>query len=67
VRLMIVVTLASSVIAGVAAYIVAYDRLCNCGYRGTAGRMALRAIPGPSLFFLGLGTALGILAPLVMR
>jgi hypothetical protein len=60
VRLLIIVTLASSVIAGVAAYIVAFDRLSNCGYRGTAGRLALRAVPGPSLFFLGLGTALGL-------
>jgi len=60
VRLLIIVTLASSVIAGIAAYIVAYDRLCNCGYRGTAGRLALRAIPGPSLFFLGLGTMLTV-------
>jgi hypothetical protein len=64
---MVVVTLASSVIAGVAAYIVAYDRLCNCGYRGTAGRLALRAIPGPSLFFLGLGTLLSIAVPVFVH
>jgi hypothetical protein len=67
VRLLIVVTLASSVIAGIAAYIVAYDRLCNCGYRGTAGRLALRAIPGPSLFFLGLGTVLTVSTGLFFR
>jgi hypothetical protein len=64
-RLMIIATLMSSVIAGLAAYIVAYDRLCNCGYRGTAGRMALRAIPGPSLFFLGLGAFLSIAVPIL--
>lgn len=62
-RFLIVVTLGSSAIAGIAAYIVAYDRLCNCGYRGTAGRQALRAIPGPSLFFLGLGAVLGVAVP----
>ena len=45
-RLLIVVTLTSSVIAGLAAYIVAYDRACACGHRGEAGRWALRAIPG---------------------
>jgi len=67
VRLLIIVTLASSVIAGIAAYIVAYDRLCNCGYRGTAGRLALRAIPGPSLFFLGLGTVLTVSTGLFFR
>ena len=66
-RLLIIVTLASSVIAGIAAYIVAYDRLCNCGYRGTAGRLALRAIPGPSLFFLGLGTVLTVSTGLFFR
>jgi hypothetical protein len=67
VRLLIVVTLASSVIAGVAAYIVAFDRLSNCGYRGVAGRLALRAVPGPALFFLGLGTALGIAVPVFLH
>jgi hypothetical protein len=67
VGLLIITTLASSVIAGLAAYIVAYDRLCNCGYRGTAGKLALRAIPGPSLFFLGLGTFLGIAVPFFVR
>jgi len=61
VRLLIIVTLASSVIAGIAAYIVAYDRLCNCGYRGTAGRLALR------LFFLGLGTVLTVSTGLFFR
>ncbi len=66
-RLLIIVTLGSSVIAGVAAYIVAFDRLSNCGYRGRAGRLALRAVPGPSLFFLGLGTLLGIAVPLFLR
>ncbi|HKN38720.1 MAG TPA: hypothetical protein VJ456_06395 [Acidimicrobiia bacterium] len=66
-RLLIVVTLTSSVIAGLAAYIVAYDRACACGHRGEAGRWALRAIPGPSLFFLGLGTLLGIAVPLLFR
>ena len=64
-RLLIITTLMSSVIAGLAAYIVAYDRLCNCGYRGTAGRMALRAVPGPTLFFLGLGAFLGIAVPIL--
>jgi len=62
---MIITTVASSVIAGVAAYIVAYDRLCNCGHRGKAGRMALRAVPGPALFFLALGTALSIAVPIL--
>jgi hypothetical protein len=67
VRLLIIVTLASSVIAGITAYIVAFDRLSNCGYRGTAGRLALRAIPGPSLFFLGLGTVLTVSTGLFFR
>jgi hypothetical protein len=61
------VTLTSSVIAGLAAYIMAYDRACNCGHRGEAGRWALRAIPGPSLFFLGLGAALAIALPILFR
>ena len=65
--LLIITTLASSVIAGLAAYIVAYDRLSQCGYRGVAGRMALRAIPGPSLFFLGLGTFLGFAVSVIVR
>jgi hypothetical protein len=61
------VTLTSSAIAGLAAYIMAYDKACNCGHRGEAGRWALRAIPGPSLFFLGLGTVLAIALPILFR
>jgi hypothetical protein len=64
---LIITTLTSSVIAGLAAYIVAYDRLSNCGYRGRAGRLALRAIPGPALFFLCLGTVLTIAVPILFR
>jgi len=64
---LVMVTLASSVIAGLASYIMAFDRLCNCGHRGHAGRMALRAVPGPSLFFLGLGTALSIAMPILLH
>jgi hypothetical protein len=60
-------TLVSSVIAGVAAYIMAYDKACNCGHRGEAGRWAIRAVPGPSLFFLGLGTVLSIAMPILWR
>jgi hypothetical protein len=67
VDVLVIVTLASSVIAGVAAYIVAFDRLSNCGYRGQAGKMALRAVPGPSLFFLGLGTVLGVAVPILLH
>ena len=66
-RLLIITTLASSVIAGLAAYIVAYDRLSQCGYRGAAGKMALRAIPGPSLFFLGLGAFLAVAVSVAFR
>ena len=65
--ILVIVTLASSVIAGVAAWIVAFDRLSNCGHRGHAGRMALRAVPGPSLFFLCLGTVLTIAVPILTR
>ena len=64
---LVMVTLASSVIAGLASYIMAFDRLCNCGHRGHAGRMALRAVPGPSLFFLGLGAVLGIMMPILLH
>ena len=64
---LVIVTLASSVIAGLAAYIMAYDRACNCGHRGEAGRWALRAIPGPSLFFLGLGAVLSIAVPILLH
>ncbi len=64
-RLLIGVTVFTSVAAGLAGYIVAYDRACNTGHRAEAGRYALRAIPGPSLFFLFLGTFLGIAVPLV--
>jgi len=62
---LIVVTLVTSAVAGLAGFITAYDRACNTGHRAEAGRYALRAIPGPSLFFLSLGTFLGIAVPLV--
>jgi len=62
---LVVVTLLASAVAGLAGYITAYDRACNTGHRTEAGHYALRAIPGPSLFFLGLGTFLGIAVPLV--
>ena len=52
-EVLVVTTLASSVIAGIAAYIMAYDRLCNCGHRArrasapTVSRMTSPAA-GPS-------------------
>ncbi|HEY4409713.1 MAG TPA: hypothetical protein VGO87_07510 [Acidimicrobiia bacterium] len=64
---LVVTTLMSSVIAGIAAYIMAYDKACNCGHRGEAGRWAIRAVPGPSLFFLGLGAVLSIALPILWR
>ena len=66
-EVLVTVTLASSVIAGLAAYIMAYDKACNCGHRGEAGRWALRAVPGPSLFFLGLGGVLSIVVPMLIH
>ena len=65
--MMLAVTLTASLIAGIAAYIMAYDKACTCGHRGEAGRWAIRAVPGPSLFFLGLGTALTIAMPILWR
>jgi len=50
-------------IAGVVSYIVAYDRAWSSGSRHQARKLALRATPGPIVYYLVLGVLVSVIAP----
>jgi hypothetical protein len=62
-RTLITFSLGMSVLAGICAFVIAYDRVSrHCSPRD-ARRYALRAVPGPFLFFTVLGITLGYAVP----
>jgi hypothetical protein len=60
---MITFTLGMSVTAGICAFVIAYERVARTHSPHDARRYALRAVPGPFLFFTGLGITLGYAVP----
>jgi hypothetical protein len=50
-------------IAGVVSYVVAYDRAWASGSRHKARKLALRAAPGPFVYYLVLGVLVSVIAP----
>ncbi|HEY2833366.1 MAG TPA: hypothetical protein VGJ14_13150 [Sporichthyaceae bacterium] len=50
-------------IAGVVSYVVAYDRAWAAGSRHQARKLALRATPGPFVYYLVLGVLVSVIAP----
>jgi hypothetical protein len=62
-RTMVTFTLGMSVLAGICAFVIAYERVARTHSPRDARRCALRAVPGPFLFFTGLGIFLGYAVP----
>jgi len=66
-RTIITFTLGTSVLAGICAFVIAYDRVARTHSPREARRCALRAVPGPFLFFTGLGITLSYVVPTLLR
>lgn len=54
-------------VAGIAAYVVAYEHAFMSVGRREARRLAMRAMPGPFAYFLCLGLILSFLLPYLAR
>ena len=66
-RTIITFTLGTSVLAGICAFVIAYERVARTHSPRDARRCALRAVPGPFLFFTGLGITLSYIVPTLLR
>ena len=66
-RTMIVFSLGMSVLAGVCAFVIAYEQASRRLKKRDARRYALQAVPGPFLFFSFLGVALGYAVPMFIK
>ena len=64
---MIVFSLGMSVLAGVCAFVIAYEQASRRLKKRDARRYALQAVPGPFLFFSFLGVALGYAVPMFIH
>jgi hypothetical protein len=62
-RTLITFSLGMSVLAGICAFVIAYERVSRTHSPRDARRYAIRAVPGPFLFFTGLGIVLGYAVP----
>ena len=62
-RTLITFSLGMSVLAGICAFVIAYERVSRTHTPREARRYALRAVPGPFLFFTALGIVLGYAVP----
>jgi len=54
-------------VAGAAAYAVAYEHAFSSQGRRAARRLALRAVPGPFVYFVCLGLVVSFLLPVMIR
>jgi hypothetical protein len=66
-RTLMTFSLGMSVLAGLCAFVIAYERASRQYYPRQARYIALRAVPGPFLFFTLLGAALGIAVPVFIH
>jgi hypothetical protein len=60
---MVTFSLGMSVLAGICAFVIAYEQASRRLLAKDARRYALGAVPGPFLFFTFLGIALGYAVP----
>ena len=66
-RTIVTFTLGTSALAGICAFVIAYERVARTHSPRDARRCALRAVPGPFLFFTGLGITLGYVVPTLLH
>jgi hypothetical protein len=66
-RTLITFSLGMSVLAGICAFVIAYERVARTHSPRDARRYALRAVPGPFLFFTALGITLGYVVPTLLH
>lgn len=66
-RTMIVFSLGMSALAGLCAFVIAYEQASRRLKKRDARRYALQAVPGPFLFFSFLGVALGYAVPMFIH
>ncbi|HYH51550.1 MAG TPA: hypothetical protein VEG38_18560 [Acidimicrobiia bacterium] len=66
-RTMITFSVGMSVLAGLCAFVIAYERVARTHSARDARRYALRAVPGPFLFFTALGITLGFAVPTLLK
>jgi hypothetical protein len=64
---MIVFSLGMSTLAGLCAFVIAYEQASRRLKKRDAQRYALQAVPGPFLFFCFLGVALGYAVPMFIH
>jgi hypothetical protein len=62
-RTIITFTLGTSVLAGICAFVIAYERVSRTHSPRDARRCAIRAVPGPFFFFTCLGITLSYAVP----
>ncbi|MDQ1517352.1 MAG: hypothetical protein QOE80_3182 [Actinomycetota bacterium] len=62
-RTLVAFSLGTSVLAGICAFVIAYERVARTHSPRDARRCALRAVPGPFLFFTVLGITMGWVVP----
>ena len=62
-RTLMTFSLGMASLAGICAFVIAYERASRQYYPSQARRIAARAVPGPFLFFTFLGAALGVAVP----
>jgi hypothetical protein len=66
-RTLLTFSLGMSVLAGICAFVIAYERVSRTHSPRDARRYALRAVPGPFLFFTALGITLGYAVPTLLH
>jgi hypothetical protein len=57
----------AGVLAGIVAFVCAYERACLTGSRRQVKRIALQAIPGPFFFYLCLGGVISVTLPYILN
>ena len=62
-RTMVIFSVGMSVLAGICAFVIAYEQASRRYVARDARRYALRAVPGPFFFFMALGVTLGYAVP----
>ena len=55
-----------ALLAGIVAFVCAYERACLTGSRRQARRLALQATPGPIVYFLALGAVISFALPYIV-